>query len=270
MKLAYNTVIEERQVGMNDELTEGSSLESVHLDFKALCENLAAMYVGHSIHRDELMRIVRNGVSFAMNDAPSNITFLSWGLACFTAKLTQEDALVLAGELDDQIKESLFMVDEPEWMPLNNYLKGVKSRAEKGRGAARGAIKGSKGADGGARARRISFAVREGEEEEEEEEEVKKEEVGKKRGRKEGGGGGGKSEGETDPAPPSKKPTALAPADEVTKPAAGARATRGAKEAQKQPAPAPAPVPAPAAEVHEASQMTTGSIEPPAKSRRRR
>lgn len=56
---------------------------------------LPASPAGHNTLREELLRLVRGGLAYALAEPPSRLSFAAWGLGHFTAKLAQEDASTL-------------------------------------------------------------------------------------------------------------------------------------------------------------------------------
>ncbi|KAG1657020.1 hypothetical protein FOA52_012046 [Chlamydomonas sp. UWO 241] len=156
MKLAFNKVVEEEEQP-EDEDGPSPALS----DFSELCKCIAHMYVGHNIHREELMRIARAGLVYALSDAPSRLAFAAWGLGHFTGKLAQEDAASLVAEVEEA---SAGHDDDDEWTAMMQYLAGLRDRVSRGKGAARGALKGARAAAAAApRPRKISFAADDGE-----------------------------------------------------------------------------------------------------------
>eukprot|EP00798_Chlamydomonas_sp_ICE-L_P010580 gene10580-12239_t len=172
MKVAYLAVA---NAGEDEE--EASRLH----DFSELCKKLASMYAGHNLKRDEIMGIMRKGTSIALQEAPSQLSFLTMGIKHFIPKIPAADAATLASELETTVGELRNQgqgsnadagagADDPEWSDYTSYLHTLKERASKTRvGAAKGVLKvpGGKGAGGGpgakpgdvaTKGRKISFA----------------------------------------------------------------------------------------------------------------
>lgn len=47
------------------------------------------MCAGHNIHREELLRLARAGLTYTLTEPPTHFEFAAWGLGHFTGKLAQ-------------------------------------------------------------------------------------------------------------------------------------------------------------------------------------
>lgn len=108
---------------------------------------------GHGTSRSELLQILSDLTTEALQDAPTNLAILAWGAASFVPKLMPQDAAALVGELEARLSapasggHALHLVhrplpgsagadvsdlahdrDDPDWAPLYHYLRLIKVR----------------------------------------------------------------------------------------------------------------------------------------------
>jgi hypothetical protein len=67
--------------------------------------------------------IVRSGITYALEEAPTRLRFLPWGLHHFTNKLPAEAAEQLVAQLEEA---GAGHEEDEEWSPLNLYLSRLK------------------------------------------------------------------------------------------------------------------------------------------------
>ncbi|GAX82288.1 hypothetical protein CEUSTIGMA_g9717.t1 [Chlamydomonas eustigma] len=151
MKLGYSPVIgallEVPEAATATEPASGAPtlLSSTLFQFSSLCKKLAAMYIGHNLHREELLRMVRACINYSLEEHESRLYFLAWGLVHFTEKLPQEDCQALVAEVEDAMEgmAELYDLESEEWLPLQQYMAALKERTLNAKVNARGALKGA-------------------------------------------------------------------------------------------------------------------------------
>lgn len=87
------------------------------------------LLTGFNISVPAIVEIVRGGIDFALESAPSHLRFLAWGLGHFTTKLPPEEAAKLVSELEAAVvKLPAHDKDDEEWNSLYHYLQGLRVR----------------------------------------------------------------------------------------------------------------------------------------------
>lgn len=125
--------------------------------FSRLGKALSGMFVGSATARATLLETVQLGIEYGLQDPPHGFNFLAWGLGHFTGKIPAEEARGLVTQLEEA-SENLGQSqgDANAWEPFQQYLQGLRDRANKGR-LARSALKHDKVVTQGRGRRRISF-----------------------------------------------------------------------------------------------------------------
>jgi hypothetical protein len=119
-----------------EEADEGADRQAGLQNFSLLAQKIAAMYPGFNLSGPAINDIVRGGIAYALELAPSRLEFLPWGLGHFTGKLPPPDAEQLVDQLEGvgaghgggEGEE-----EEEGWGALFMYLAGMKVRRERER-----------------------------------------------------------------------------------------------------------------------------------------
>lgn len=80
-------------------------------------------FPGHNVSVQAITDIVRSGITYALEEAPTRLRFLPWGLHHFTNKLPAEAAEQLVAQLEEA---GAGHEEDEEWSPLNLYLSRLK------------------------------------------------------------------------------------------------------------------------------------------------
>ena len=114
-----------------EEAEEAADRQARLQDFSLLAQKIAGMYPGFNLSGAAINEIVKGGIAYALESAPSRLEFLPWGLGHFTGKLSPPDAEERVKELEEAAAGHGGGEGEEEeegWGPLLMYLAGMKVR----------------------------------------------------------------------------------------------------------------------------------------------
>ncbi|KAK9139477.1 hypothetical protein Scep_009158 [Stephania cephalantha] len=127
MKRAY----ERHVVGLSKSHDDTTTSKSF-LDFKELAARLSGTFVGaaRNKHRLDILKIVKDGISFAFLDAPKQLPFLE-GVLQFASKLPTADVLDILKEVQKRTENVNTDEDPSGWRPYYTFLDHLREKYAK-------------------------------------------------------------------------------------------------------------------------------------------
>ncbi|KAF5175680.1 Cohesin subunit sa-3 [Thalictrum thalictroides] len=129
--LAYQRHVVERSD--NDDESTGSKS---FLSCKDLAARLSGTFSGAARHkyRSDILKIVRDGVSFAFVDAPRNLPFLEGVVLEFVSKLPTSDILDILKEVQKRTENENTDEDPSGWRPYYTFVNHLREKYAKNDG----------------------------------------------------------------------------------------------------------------------------------------
>jgi hypothetical protein len=124
MKRAYERHVE--KVREDDDLKISESYEAC----KELGNRLAGTFFGfqRKEFRPSILGIVEGGIDFALNDAPTRISFLEVGLLQFTQKLSAADIKDIVTKLEKRMEGIDVDADPSGWKPYFSFVEALREK----------------------------------------------------------------------------------------------------------------------------------------------
>ncbi|KAH7654259.1 cohesin complex subunit SA-1/2 protein [Dioscorea alata] len=130
LKMAYQRHLLDLSMSDYENLTNKSS------DFKELASRLAGTFVGaaRNKYRSEILKIVKDGISFAFVDAPKHLTFLEGAVLPFIPKLPPMDIAEILKDVQRRAENVNTDEDPSGWRPYYTFIEHLKEKYARNEG----------------------------------------------------------------------------------------------------------------------------------------
>lgn len=132
LKRAYNRHVEEISKSDEEPLASKS-----FKDCKDLATRLSGTIMGAAArnkHRPEVLKIVKDGISFAFLDAPKHLSFLDGAVLQFVPKLPASDALDILKDVEKRSENVNTDEDPSGWRPYYIFVDHLREKYAKNEG----------------------------------------------------------------------------------------------------------------------------------------
>ncbi|XP_058083552.1 sister-chromatid cohesion protein 3 [Magnolia sinica] len=131
LKRAYQRHVVELSKS-DDESMSGKSLQ----EFKDLATRLSGTFVGaaRNKHRSHILKICKDGISFAFVDAPKQLAFLEGAVLQFVSKLPTSDVLEILKDVQKRSENVNTDEDPSGWRPYYTFVEHLREKYAKNEG----------------------------------------------------------------------------------------------------------------------------------------
>ncbi|XWS76479.1 hypothetical protein CRYUN_Cryun01aG0179800 [Craigia yunnanensis] len=130
LKRAYR-----RHVELSKSDDESLKIESF-LECKNLAARLAGIFIGaaRNKHRPEILRIVKEGIEYAFQDAPKQLSFLEASVLHFASRLSLPDIRNILQDVQKRTENVNTDEDPSGWRPYNTFYDSLQEKCAKNEG----------------------------------------------------------------------------------------------------------------------------------------
>ncbi|CAL4982923.1 unnamed protein product [Urochloa decumbens] len=128
LKRVYERYLTHVNDGENQTLTGKSYSEC-----QDLASRLAGSYVGAARNKNkpEILKIIQDGVSFAFEDLPNQLSFLEAALLPFVNKLPSADIPDILADVEKRFQDANMNGDESAWRPYFTFVEHLREKHAK-------------------------------------------------------------------------------------------------------------------------------------------
>lgn len=130
LKRAYSRHVE--LLKGDDESLKGESFQ----DCKNLAARLSGLFIGaaRNKHRPEILRIVKEGIEYAFQDAPKQLSFLEASVLHFASRLSVPDIRDILLDVQKRTKNVNIDEDPSGWRPYATFYDSLQEKCAKNEG----------------------------------------------------------------------------------------------------------------------------------------
>ncbi|KAF6135507.1 hypothetical protein GIB67_015360 [Kingdonia uniflora] len=131
LKKAYQRHVVELSKS-DDEFVVGKSFQNL----KDLASRLSGTFMGaaRSKHRSDILKVVKDGISFAFVDAPKQLPFLEGAILQFISKLPTSDIVDILKEVQKETEHVNLDEDPSGWRPYLTFVEFLSEKYAKNEG----------------------------------------------------------------------------------------------------------------------------------------